>query len=346
MMSQQRDAWVDHAKGIGIILVVYGHVLAGLLKTDIFAQPAFHQLCFSIIYTFHMPLFFFLAGIYFENSFKKRGASILIANKVDTVIYPYLVWSVIQYSIQIFLSDHTNSKISYDRIPQLILMSGAQFWFLYTLFFVFVVCSVIRRFFPVRSLMAVLTIFLLVYLYQKNLPEGLSPNRFYNSIIFFIVGIFYGQARDKFDVNSRLSLVILTVSFLLAQYYFHYVLGYSASYIGIEWLVLAFISVFFICAVSKGIKPGALPWLAYLGEHSMPIYLMNIIGTAGARIILGHFMGINDGIVHIVIGFLIGLLGPIIFYRLSLSLRAGWLYEPVQKISLQYFLSQRSRKVI
>lgn len=339
-MNQQRDAWVDYAKGIGIILVVYGHVLAGLLKTNIFPSPAVHELCFSIIYTFHMPLFFFLAGLYFESSFKKRGAGSLLANKMDTIVYPYLVWSIIQYSIQIYLSDHTNSKISYERIPYLILMSGAQFWFLYTLFFVFLVCCLARKFFPVKSLVAVLIIFLAIYVYQENLPTGFSPNRFYNSIIFFIAGIWFGLARDKIHINHAMPLVILTVLFLSGQYYFHYVLGHNSSYIGIELLLLAFVSVIFICAVSMAIRPGGLPWLTYLGEHSMPIYLMNIMGTAGARIILGHFFGVKDDSVHLVVGFLVGLLGPLLFYRLSLILRAGWLYEPPQKISLQHRMSR------
>ena len=44
----ERDIRIDILKGIGIILVVWGHATAILIK----------EICI-----FHMPLFFFLAGI-------------------------------------------------------------------------------------------------------------------------------------------------------------------------------------------------------------------------------------------------------------------------------------------
>lgn len=47
-----RDTTVDIAKGLGIFLVVLGHV------------PIPMWLC-TPIYLFHMPLFFFLSGMFF-----------------------------------------------------------------------------------------------------------------------------------------------------------------------------------------------------------------------------------------------------------------------------------------
>ena len=45
----ERDIRIDILKGIGIILVVWGHATAILIK----------EICI-----FHMPLFFFLAGMF------------------------------------------------------------------------------------------------------------------------------------------------------------------------------------------------------------------------------------------------------------------------------------------
>lgn len=60
-----RNLWVDYAKAIGILLVVYGHVVRGLLNGGIITENvAFHELVDSIIYTFHMPLFFFCPGCF------------------------------------------------------------------------------------------------------------------------------------------------------------------------------------------------------------------------------------------------------------------------------------------
>lgn len=57
-----RNLWVDYAKAIGIVLVVYGHVVRGLLNAGILQDAEFHGLVDSVIYSFHMPLFFFLSG--------------------------------------------------------------------------------------------------------------------------------------------------------------------------------------------------------------------------------------------------------------------------------------------
>lgn len=44
-------------KGIGIILVVFGHVNRGLYSAGIQLPGSFYQLTDSVIYSFHMPLF-------------------------------------------------------------------------------------------------------------------------------------------------------------------------------------------------------------------------------------------------------------------------------------------------
>ena len=69
----QRIEYLDIARGIGILLVVLGHNDFGAIS------PFFHQ----VIYSFHIPLFFFLSG-YFVNTalpffdyFKKRFHSVL-----------------------------------------------------------------------------------------------------------------------------------------------------------------------------------------------------------------------------------------------------------------------------
>ena len=60
--SDTRVEWLDAARGIGIALVVFGHVLRGLFGAQIAADPYWKIIDYTI-YTFHMPLFFLLAGV-------------------------------------------------------------------------------------------------------------------------------------------------------------------------------------------------------------------------------------------------------------------------------------------
>ena len=59
-----RLAWVDATRGIGIVLVFYGHVLQKAFPPE--NASAADQ--FRLIYSFHMPLFFVLAGFFFTPS--------------------------------------------------------------------------------------------------------------------------------------------------------------------------------------------------------------------------------------------------------------------------------------
>ena len=47
------------------------------------------------LYTFHMPLFFFLAGLNVPHSLR-RGTGPFLSSKVWTLAYPYVLWSLIQ----------------------------------------------------------------------------------------------------------------------------------------------------------------------------------------------------------------------------------------------------------
>jgi polysaccharide biosynthesis protein PslL len=70
---------IDIAKGIGILLVVFGHNWIVLKEQG--------EL-FRVIFSFHMPLFFFLSGIFLRESdtFKQ-----FIFSKADSLLKPYLV---------------------------------------------------------------------------------------------------------------------------------------------------------------------------------------------------------------------------------------------------------------
>ena len=85
-----RIQWVNIAKGIGIILVVFGHVGRGVIDRDnatakqgITATLAvIHQYVSldNALYAFHMALFFFLSGLFVERGPKNRAFNFLGKN--------------------------------------------------------------------------------------------------------------------------------------------------------------------------------------------------------------------------------------------------------------------------
>lgn len=72
MEANKRITWLDAAKGYGILLVIFAHVDYSYLR--------------NIIYTFHMPLFFFLSGYVFS---QKESFGSFLWSKVRRIIIPY-----------------------------------------------------------------------------------------------------------------------------------------------------------------------------------------------------------------------------------------------------------------
>ena len=108
-LHKARLAWPDYAKGMGIFLVVAGHVLKGLVKASIIPGTGITGFVDAWIYSFHMPLFFFISGMFVSSSVQKP-LGIYTLDKVRSVAYPYFAWCLIQGLIQIGLSSYTNAN--------------------------------------------------------------------------------------------------------------------------------------------------------------------------------------------------------------------------------------------
>lgn len=77
--------YIDIAKGIGILAVVWAHILV---------KGVSHE----IIYAFHMPLFFFLSGMLFRPD-KYENFFSFVKAKTKRLIIPYLVYSILTWAV-------------------------------------------------------------------------------------------------------------------------------------------------------------------------------------------------------------------------------------------------------
>jgi len=121
----KRVQYIDIAKGIGIMLVVLGHNDLG----------GYHPILYRFIYAFHMALFFFLSGVFFN--FERPFKSIFV-RRFNTLIKPLVFTIILIYGVSVFFG-----KISFEvavrNILKSLYMTGAylnwaQLWFLPSLF--------------------------------------------------------------------------------------------------------------------------------------------------------------------------------------------------------------------
>ena len=313
---EQRNQWVDYAKAIGILLVVYGHVARGLYNAGIAIPEKTYALADSIVYSFHMPLFFFLSGLFFYQSLTKRGGRALIASKIDTIAYPYILWSLLQGSIEVFLSSHTNSNIHMNDVLALFWSPRAQFWYLYALFVVFIVSTVLYKMAPKHLAAQVVTPLLLLaasllYIFPQLLPKIFIFRYIANDLVFFVLGIFFTQLAHKTDFLGRpVSLVLLTTAVIAYQYYFHVNKGFTNAHKGLPLLLLASLTIIWVVSLAKVATQKYSKTMLFIGASSMGIYLMHIVAGSGARVLL-KALGIYSYSVHLWLGCALAVLGPL-----------------------------------
>lgn len=126
-MSKERLAFIDIAKGIGILLVALAH-------NDLAAYAPF---VFHWIYSFHMPLFFFLSGLFFK---PEVAFAELIKRRVESLLYPYFFTIFLIYFGTIFF-DTMGFPVAISRILKSFYANGyyldwVAMWFLPALFVV------------------------------------------------------------------------------------------------------------------------------------------------------------------------------------------------------------------
>ena len=86
-ISSQRIAYLDIARGIGILLVVLAHSDLAWISTYL------HR----FIYSFHVPLFFFLSGYFFST---KIPFGIFIKKRFNAILKPYLFTIFLIYLVK------------------------------------------------------------------------------------------------------------------------------------------------------------------------------------------------------------------------------------------------------
>ena len=267
-----RTRWIDGAKGIGILLVVYGHAARALYADA--ASPAWAKTADRLIYAFHMPLFFFVAGLFVWSSLAK-GRKRFVAEKLTTVVYPYFLWSLIEGGLELAFAGEVNSPIGAADLAMIPIAPIEQFWFLYAV----ALCSALAlACYPYRSAVAAVTVVGLAIVSRYGVG-----NIMLRALAFFpylAAGILL--AAQTFPLGRsvrRAGVVLIGAGAVFAA-------GAIAGWDGIGGgLVVAFAGCAATLAAAVLLDRGTVgASLAFLGRASLAIYVMHTIFSAGLRI--------------------------------------------------------------
>ncbi len=220
-MSRQRKNWIDAIKGIGIILVVIGHVFE-------------NQFAYDWIYSFHMPLFFFAAGV----TFSEKPVFATIKRRIFTVLVPYLFFGILTALYGCLIESRfrgTSSSIP-DALLGLVfgqydtLYFNVPLWFLTCFFVVTVFYNLLCRLGRKQTAWTVSGIMMIIQLLvpMPQLPWGLDRAFIY--MFFMALGhIFADSGADitasKLRIWQKAAVFAVTLGVNFTLVYFGLIRG-------------------------------------------------------------------------------------------------------------------------
>lgn len=326
----KRIEYLDIARGIGILLVVLGHNDFGAIS------PFFHQ----VIYSFHIPLFFFLSGYFINTSLSFFDYS---KKRFHSILKPYLFTIFLIYFTSISF-EKMGFQTAIGRIIKSLYGSidyidWAQLWFLPNLFvvslyafiFIVVVSKLRNRWVTWAILLATLVISLPLLRIFYPFPISIfgkeyellglpfSLDLMLLSGFFFILGneVRQGTSEGTFSpiwllIGTGIGLIVLNIVFPYSVDIAKRV--YESLFVN---TAEALLGILFVLALSRQIElhaGGLAPLFKYLGNISLIILLFHvpIQGFWGQKVMTL----INNFPLSILVGFIMGVLGPILIHEI------------------------------
>ncbi len=263
MTDKGRIAYLDIARGIGMILVVMGHVE--------YVDATVRQ----FISAFHMPLFFLISGILvWEKQEEKRSFTELVKKKLRSIMLPYVVFSLLSFVIEgsrIALKGLDEWNIVVRQLYQSLCLQGVStLWFLSALFMSELLFIGIRKKTKNSWTVAVISVIVVAVAWLN----GLEKSVYHLHEASLAWGLLH-------DVLSMLLRNLFCVAFLGAGYYIG---KYMLPVLNRIWLVFsAMVAMGILACIVIPMNWGVD--LRYMNLGSLPLFLVGAV-SGGVAILL------------------------------------------------------------
>lgn len=279
-MSNKRDINIDLMKGIAIILVIYGH-------------SHFVPIIGKWIYTFHMPLFFFLSGCLVKNQYN-------IKRNVERIIFPYISFALIMCIVTLLISfvvskvNNQNTllqvleKIIYFKLNLIEAIKGNEkslffktLWFLPVLFVVqtYYIQKELNKYI---HLICCLFLLISVFLFYNNIDLPYFIDTIFLTMPYYHCGRIFYLYRGEFKKASIINFIFLIFIPIIIIYIMRYNVDYKYNIV--PWYnhilsLMTIISIYLILYKSN-IKINSITRIGelsifYFGLHR-PFFLIYI----------------------------------------------------------------------
>ena len=316
--GKSRISWVDHARGIAILLVVYRHVVIGLQRSGVAVTTTMFDVQ-EVFYNFRMPVFFILSGIFVAGSLQRRSRMDVFKDRAATILYPYLVWAVILVTLEMVFSRFANSKrVGMDYLYILTQPRAIDhLWYLFALFNSSVLYLLLSKWIRNPWVHAVLA----AALHAATFTVWLKGNSLVSDAFFFYPYFYIGTLvsallldKEKSDALLKFgNLLWVFPLFLVGQWFWFTHREQQDTYFPL-FFVISLVACYFLYILAHRIDQKGHDWLSWLGKYSLYIYILHVPVAAVIRALLARSgLALNTWVL-IAICWIGGVLTPVLLY--------------------------------
>lgn len=295
-MEKQRNEVVDICRGIAAVLMILGHSFITYPVNVLNEQWC--SVLEHFIYSFHMEMFFVLAGVVY----KCKDYKVYIKNKVFRILIPYVFFCVLTALFKAYGGDAVNGGESFGTGMKNMLLYGGSYWFLYVLFIIFVFYPLFER--VTKSNIFAQCGLIVICIAARFLVPTMCPFRFdylVKFIPYFMVGTLIKEKvqenwRPKYRMPTYLGciLVYILTDWMMSKYSITRPIDYIRALSIILLLIWLLTEV-----VRKGDAPIKLTqcvrlFLCKCGQFSLQLYLFNGFIMTAIRIVVCSLAGIRN----------------------------------------------------
>lgn len=268
---------LDLAKGLGILLVVFGHIAAK-------QQPggnAWYTYAQTAVYTFHMPFFLYLSGyVAFMTGVARTTPALwprMAARRSERLLLPFMAFGIILVFGKLIASrfmyvDNGPRDIAEGFINLVWNTDASPAVSIWYMFIVFICTLLTPVLFWLGRDNSLVPLAVAVGLFFSGLPHYIFGDRLAEFFLFFILGGMAADLGDKWLRFIDQSRWLLTILLVLAIVYF-----FSLGTFSPHWshLVCGIASLPALHGLVRSRIFEKSRFLAALGNYSFVIYLLN-----------------------------------------------------------------------
>ncbi len=275
--QQDRLQYIDTARAIGIFCVIWGHHIQ---------NPVFHY-----VYSFHIPLFFFISGVVF-NCKRESSFATFTRKKIHRLVLPYFIFAAILFLKWLSLGWLSGGITSCERVIKNVIGIfyaqggpkymewGIPMWFLPCLFLMnefYWLFEKLQLGALINTIVFLLLTIFGIYLFKFKFALPWSIDIAFIGLFYFHLGAIYNSKESPglLKIEEHLLIPFFLISIFLAfsngrlDLYYHeagkVMILIPASLFGIYTVIIA----------SRSLKPTSLTRL--INRYAIPLLAFHTI---------------------------------------------------------------------